>query len=290
MKKTLIAVAALASTAAFAQVTMSGSVAFGFQNTMKDSTARLQLTDADITVSASQDLGGGMKASAAMTIESENMRSNMVNVGSTKASLSGGFGAINYFNGLSCAAKLSPGISAEDDTCDILGGYANINGFTYTLPTFVKGLTLGMDAYGVGGTGTPETQLALKDSSARDYFASYTSGPIWLYYEFANNAYNDFRGSYDFGAVKVSARVRDYDAAGAANRTELALSAPMGAISAGLHYVKQGTTSGTGITVSYALSKTASFQFTSVDADNYLGGTKAGASGSNYRFQFKQSF
>jgi hypothetical protein len=289
MKKSLIAVAALASTAAFAQVTMSGSVAFGIQNTIKDSTTRLQLTDADITVSASQDLGGGMKATAAMTIESENMRSNMVNVGSTKAGISGGFGALNYFNGLSCTAKLSAGVSAEDDTCDILGGYANINGFTYTLPTFVKGLTLGMDSYGVGGTGTPETQLDISDSDSRDWFASYTMGPLWVYYE-GSNSYNDFRGSYDFGAAKIALRVRDFDAAGVANRQEFALTAPMGAISAGLHWVKQGTTSGYGLSVSYAMSKTASFQFSSVDADNYKAGTMAGASGSNYRFQFKQSF
>ncbi len=66
MKKTLIAVAALAATSAFAQVTISGSMQVGLVNSGGDgaSTAVTHLGNGSnaINLAASEDLGGGMKA------------------------------------------------------------------------------------------------------------------------------------------------------------------------------------------------------------------------------------
>lgn len=66
MKKTLIAVAALAATSAFAQVTISGSMQAGLVNTGADgaATAVTHLGNGAnaINLAASEDLGGGLKA------------------------------------------------------------------------------------------------------------------------------------------------------------------------------------------------------------------------------------
>lgn len=66
MKKTLIAVAALAATSAFAQVTISGSMQVGIVNSGADgaSTAVTHLGNGmnAINMAASEDLGGGLKA------------------------------------------------------------------------------------------------------------------------------------------------------------------------------------------------------------------------------------
>ena len=74
MKKTLVAVAALAATAAFAQVTLSGRAnmdistmgASGSADATKDFATRTRVADAGsrITFAANEDLGGGMHAGA----------------------------------------------------------------------------------------------------------------------------------------------------------------------------------------------------------------------------------
>ena len=66
MKKTLIAVAALAATGAFAQVTISGSMQVGIIDTgAQGGTANVQTLGGGmnaINMAASEDLGGGLKA------------------------------------------------------------------------------------------------------------------------------------------------------------------------------------------------------------------------------------
>ncbi len=75
MKKTLIAVAALAATSAFAQVTITGGYAFGLKNTVTGATtaagsdrtaAGLGIDTAEVKFGASEDLGGGMKVDVSM--------------------------------------------------------------------------------------------------------------------------------------------------------------------------------------------------------------------------------
>ncbi|MGA1060213.1 MAG: porin, partial [Burkholderiaceae bacterium] len=72
MKKTLIALAALGVVgAASAQVTISGAMAVGIQNTTAASAAKFHLTDGDINFSAKEDLGGGLTVDASTSISTE---------------------------------------------------------------------------------------------------------------------------------------------------------------------------------------------------------------------------
>lgn len=75
MKKTLVALAVLAvSGASFAQVTITGKLGFGAQKTPSNSEEAaltgqgMAMTDGDVLFSATEDLGGGMKASIANEI------------------------------------------------------------------------------------------------------------------------------------------------------------------------------------------------------------------------------
>ena len=76
MKKTLIALAALAvSGAAFAQVTMTGLVGFGFQKSASQTKSNANIgsgmatVDGTINFTANEDLGGGMRAIASTEIQ-----------------------------------------------------------------------------------------------------------------------------------------------------------------------------------------------------------------------------
>jgi predicted porin len=307
MKKTLIALAALASVSAFAQssVTLSGSVAAGIQNTAAASNhkARFNLTDADINFKAVEDLGGGLTATSFVSITAEGLRSNAATIEKADISLAGGFGKVYYGTFLSGASKLSAGISAEDDMSDAMGGYTPLDYFSYTTPELTKGLTFGVEivypqaaSAGVSSfkdviAANSKSQVLL--SAEPGYFLNYTNGPVWAYLGMGKNPSNntsawDVRGSYDLGAAKVAGRMTD--ANGTSGRgTELAVTAPMGATTLGMHFVKRGEAKGTGFSAVYALSKN-----TSINA-SYVKGTDndanvSGFTGNNYRVQLNQKF
>jgi predicted porin len=285
MKKTLIALAAVAvSGAAFAQATITGSVAFSVQSTVADSKNRLDLSDADINFAASEDLGGGMKASVSTSISNEKLRGNSTDANNTTIALTGGFGTISYVNVLSGQAKLSAGVSAEDDMSDLMGGYATVNVLDYTLPSFIPNTSLTLEWAAVDDDGNME--LAGEPA----LIANYAAGPLKVYAEFATDgsAAWDIRPSYDLGVAKVALRATK------SKKTEVAVTAPVGAITLGLHYAKADAVGakGTGISAVYALSKRTSANFSYVSGDFAGGTTKDNGltNGKNYRMQLKHTF
>lgn len=80
MKKTLIALAAVASLAtsgaAFAQATISGGVSFASIKNLSGSSQGLLNTGAWLDIAASEDLGGGMKVSAFMELNMDSSRAS----------------------------------------------------------------------------------------------------------------------------------------------------------------------------------------------------------------------
>ncbi len=121
MKKTLVALAALAAVSAFAQstATLSGVVRFGYQKAPNETTTTkadtgFALTDATFNIGLAEDLGGGLKAAANMTFDqnsaafpggaaavANNAAGNGPSTGSlnrrnTSLSLTGGFGRIGF--------------------------------------------------------------------------------------------------------------------------------------------------------------------------------------------------
>ena len=266
MKKTLIALAAVAvSSAAMAQVTMSGAVSFGYAN---DTTATGTKTSgfgtdtAKIAFGASEDLGGGLKVNASMFIDNL-VEGSTANGGNVVLGVTGGFGSVQFS-------------SAESgDFLPVDGLTANSNGtdadrIAYTLPSFVQGLTLvvqAQDGTAIGGdtSGNGVTLIA----------ANYTSGPLSvdvLRADFSIDSINTRTGvkvGYDLGVAKVSYGTLKHDTVDAAKdvtETGLTISAPVGPLSVAYNRAtsKTGTAAklnGSSLSVSYALSKRTSVSF-----------------------------
>ena len=174
MKKTLIAMAAVAvAGVASAQVSITGAVAFSLQNTVAAGDTVLDLSDADINFSASEDLGGGMKVSAATSISNEALRGNGTTANNTSISISGGFGTLAYANVLSGQSKLSAGASLEDDMSDAMGGYTTVNVLDYTLPAFIPNASVTLE-----WAAAPQTPDATTDFGEPDEIAATPLDPI----------------------------------------------------------------------------------------------------------------
>lgn len=287
MKKTLIALAALASTAAFAQssVTLSGAFGVGIQNTSNDSKARWNMTNGDLTATAVEDLGGGLKANASMSVTTEGQRGGNVTVEFAKFALSGGFGKFSYDNVLSGRSKLSAGVSAEDDMSDMLGGYTAVDIIAYTTPELMKGLTFSLEQAGAVGGSADQRALNTKPT----IIVNYAMGPLKVYYDFPNGAdWGEVRAWYSAGGMGLGARITD-GKEGGGQTTELIGTVGLGAVSLGAHYAKNDVGDGFGLAVGYALSKRTSLGVSFVDG-TFGAGTKANASGSNYRIQMAHTF
>ena len=145
MKKTLIALAAVAATSAFAQSTVSltGNVGFGFQNSPAQ-VSGLTMTDATVAMTATEDLGGGMMAGANMTFDTGGAQFNIAgnfNRRNTSVYLAGGFGRVSMANtrggDLLTAALVAPA-SLNDGIYDSSGIISRvpIDILTYTTPNF----------------------------------------------------------------------------------------------------------------------------------------------------------
>jgi len=273
MKKTLLALAAVAAMGvASAQVTLGGSIAVAVQNTVAASAAKFDLADADINVSAKEDLGGGMTVSAGTSISNEAMRGNGTTANNTKLVLDGGFGTLEYKNELSGSAKLSAGVSVEDDMSDLMGGYVTQNAFSYTLPA-IAGVRVGFEY-------AADDAAALKAGGAANVFGTAEVGPLSVYAENGGaSEVWDVRVGMQAGPATVGVRTTKE------KTSELAVTIPAGAMTFGMHYAtKDNGDKATGVNAAYALSKQTSVQV------GYVTGKGNGFDGNNYRVQLKKAF
>jgi hypothetical protein len=245
MKKTLVALAALAATGAFAQSTAAITGNFGvhfasFTNTAGANFNGLNVTDGKVVFAAVEDLGGGMKAGANLDVA---VRGRLNGVSGRDASVwvGGGFGTVSM--GAAESANIIAGTSGAPtfgmDGGDLgftvggvggisrspLDGGVNIDFFKYTSPVFAGGMTVSYayaDSLAVnaappaGSTGGNEG--ASTRPSANGLALNYSNGPISFVLDYTKYSVNtttlanvmpDSRtriaGSYDFGVVKLGA-------------------------------------------------------------------------------------
>jgi Gram-negative porin len=285
MKKTLLALAVLAASgAAFAQsATLSGSYVFGYQSTKVGGvrTAGIGTDTAAIALVATEDLGGGLKATAKVSLGGM-MRDGAGTGEDAFLSLSGGFGAISMGtvetdDGLSRAYAGAPVIGLDGK---VHAGNVNIDYISYTSPQFAPGLTAGLSYVDRGtttGTGLAAgTTGAASDQPSFTGNLSYKAGPVDARFDVtqwtrkndalvASNVKNNrFRisGNYDLGVVKLGAgysQLKRVNGGATTKQTEVGISAPFGATTIGAVYenLTQGTVKKNGITVGaqYNLSK-----------------------------------
>ena len=226
MKKTLLALAVVAASgAAFAQsATLSGSYVFGYQSTKVGgvTTAGIGTDTAAIKLVATEDLGGGLKATAQVSLGGM-MRDGAGTGEDARLVLSGGFGSlllgtVESDDGLSRAYAGAPVIGLDGK---VHGGNANIDVLGYTSPQLAPGLTVGVSYVDRGTAGATGLAAGTTGAAAAQPSVTgnvqYKAGPIDARFDVtswtrqgatgvaSNTTKNRFRvsGNYNLGVAKV---------------------------------------------------------------------------------------
>ncbi len=198
------ALAAVAVTgAAFAQATISGTIAGGYQKTTLDTATVIGNTDKgdvgmqtiDIRFGVREDLGGGMTASGFAILENAGGRASEAKRGDAGMTLSGGFGSVSLTNtrsgNLATAGGVYgaslPSVSWDQLGISSLGTRSQVNVISYTSPEVMPGLRISVAQAGVVGTsaGAQVTTTAKQNV----FGISYSQGPLTV--NFANKSNND---------------------------------------------------------------------------------------------------
>lgn len=294
MKKTLIALAAVAATsAAFAQssVTIDGAVDLGYVKPIGAADARLDATNGanQIRFLGTEDLGGGLKAH--FTLAQRFSPESGGNDGTTFArptfqgestvGLSGGFGAVKLGRALTAfqgpvnatdpwgtlqqgsTAVLTSGYTTDKENNADAAGLGRTDAIHYTSPNFSgfsAAVSLGFKQHTGSATPMPKNLMSL--------WASYASGPLYVGGGYEQNRQDDsitaLLATYNFGVVTVGGGFSQIDLAAANDRKSWNVMAvmPMGAFAIKAAYgVSKDDVTGVestkklGLGVDYMLSK-----------------------------------
>jgi len=214
-KKTLIAaaVATVASTAAMADVTVSGQVKYTLTDTANSTSDWSPTSDNEITVKSSEDLGNGLTTFAQITLDVD-ANNDAAGAGEkdAKMGLKGGFGTLvmgrmEYLVEGAFSSKMDDGGGKTES--DQITGFARTNAVAYVSPT-VNGLHVAA----AGSNGAAADMFTNKE-----VLAVYSNGPLSVMASHVDvkdtQAMNSLYASYAIGDAKISAMTvdTDYDAA-----------------------------------------------------------------------------
>jgi hypothetical protein len=284
MKKSLIALAALAAfgtASAQSTVTISGNLNAGFAGDTSElgaKTGGYGIDTANVTLSVSEDLGGGLTAFGSMSLE--NFREDEpVNGNGVTLGLRGDFGTVTFSSAEGSDFLPVDGLTAASDGTDadrITYTTPKISGFTFSLShqdAIDAGNSVVTSISSVGMLAPPEINAdARGTSSALTGAVNYSVGPISVdavHADFTGHATitsrTGARAAYDFGMAKLTyGMMKQKMVASGVDVTEtgLTIAAPLGPVTASYSYATSKTEGGTGLTkkgtsltLSYALSK-----------------------------------
>ena len=283
MKKTLVAVAALVATGAFAEVTLSGHVDQGYLTTTTNGASPTKTTNLApilapnlLTLAGSEDLGSGLKASFKMETKfTANGLGDTLSARESWVALSGAFGTVtagqqyssiffntigtdpNGFNNLAgiggTGSSWGPGQVMLSNTPAIAGRADTIS---YALPTLIEGVGVSVQSF--RPTNTSQGSSALVNYVSGGLYAGYSTSS-----EGAQRA-SSTALTYDFGVAKIGYTAIDATAtAGKTTDSTYAISAPVGAgvsvgLTSGTLTVVGAKTTNNQLGATYALSKRTS--------------------------------
>jgi predicted porin len=212
MKKTIIAAAvaaAVSAPAAFADVKVSGMVAFETQDNDAVTTGQEALTYTDLVFSGSEDLGNGMKASFKYHLYNDQAVTGGSGdaVADTTVGLSGDFGSIRagrfelanmaMFEGYVNVANTNTH-NLEDSLGDT-GGRDNGAGIEYVSPSF-NGLTVKLGTQ-MTAKQADDSTASTKDLDITDVTVMYSNGPLSV----AAGQYNYADATNDMEVTNIAA-------------------------------------------------------------------------------------
>ncbi|MFM2036184.1 MAG: hypothetical protein RL459_1449 [Pseudomonadota bacterium] len=284
MKKTLVALAVLAASgASFAQATLTGAYAFGYetQTTAGVKKGGIGTDTAAISVAASEDLGGGLKASAKVSLGGMNRDGAGTGEDAT-LSLAGGFGTISAGTvesaGNGTVGVASAGAPGYDLQGRVYSANANIDtlkyttnemsGFKFSVGYVDRGTTTGSGLNaGTEGAASAQPSWTVGAAYAAGAIAATADYSSWTRQSIgANDTRYRLAASYDLGVAKVGAGYSSATNTADVTTTETAfgVAAPLGALTVGAQYgtSKKSDSSkdskGYTLGASYALSKRTS--------------------------------
>ena len=288
MKKTLVALAAVAATsAAFAEVTVFGIVDQAVVRTKTGTAASVtqvggMLTGSELGFKGSEDLGNGLKAdfqihfspsidgsTAATALNGTTVigATNGPRAYQSHVGLSGGFGRVrigqffspSFFNNVTYDGI---GMAPVNTSVAYVNGGANLysNAIEYTLPDIVSGLGVsymnsqGETANNIGGMTNIRVNYAIGAFSV-GYATDTTNTSTTV-----DTKSTSLGASYDFGLAKVSMLQADSKPTGGATTkgSAFAVSVPFGATSVTLQTSTSGSDKGNHVLVKHDLSKRTS--------------------------------
>lgn len=318
MKKTLIALAAVAATgAAFAQssVTLSGKLRFAYEGTssntgaVKTTANGLKVTDGNFTLTATEDLGAGMKMTAVMDVKSRG-RDTAIEGRDAYLKLDGGFGSVmigsieagNGIIGLGGAGAPVYGMDGP-----VIAAASNVDILKYTTPA-MGGFTFSVNTTDATATLGQESTYTKQDSVGAAL--NYAAGPIAAAVDYTDYGANSapapladnrwrLSGSYDLGVAKIGAGYERKELVGGVTSkdTILGVKVPVGAVTLGFNYATNKTdgqvrVKGYDLGAQYDLSKRTyvAFHYESVDNKNAAGAVADGNKNSKWRVQLSHAF
>jgi hypothetical protein len=335
MKKTLIALAVLAASgASFAQssVTISGKLRYAFVNNSSNTAGTVlkatgvARTDGDVVFTAVEDLGGGLKATANMAIQT-GARSVAAGNRDGNLMLSGNFGtvaagSIDAGNGIYALGSAGGSFIGLDSL--VIPDSGNIDYMSYTTPAmngFAFKIT-GTDSATAIASDNSQTGLTMGSTGTAQnaivYGVTYANGPVAAAADYS--AYNDngiaasaARGvdrtrvsaSYDLGVAKVGLgyEIRGAKTSSTASTVStkdalVGVMVPVGAFDLGVNYAQSKSDSNTftvkgyDLSARYNLSKRTyvALQVQKVDGVNLIGTVAAANDGKISRIQLAHSF
>jgi predicted porin len=241
MKKTLIALAAVAATgAAFAQssVTIDGVVELGVVRPLADNNnTRLDAANgaSQIRFRGSEDLGGGLRANFALaqrlSLESGNndgsTNGRPTFQGESTVGLSGGFGSIRLGRALTAMqgpinatdpwGTLTVGSTAvmttgyyTDPNGDLnAAGLGRTDGIFYNSPSFGGFSVAATYGFKQSGTNPSSANLANNTKNMMSLYAGYSAGPLTAGVGYEQNRQDDtvtfIHGIYNLGFMRIGA-------------------------------------------------------------------------------------
>jgi hypothetical protein len=283
-----------------AQVTLSGNLAFAYQQaSAPGSSAGLAVTDGQLTVTATEDLGQGMKAIARSNITARGR--DTPGTRDASLTLTGGFGtvtigAIELANGIIGKGFGGAPVSLADAfDGQVLAAGNNADFISYTSPTIsgfavslVRADSIKAPTFGDVGPGAGRGNL-----QANVIGVSYAAGPFSA--AFDSTAYTATDGTavndrtrvsadYDMGVAKVGYGLQKQK--GSDDQIAMGVSVPMGAFTVGAIYAEAGAKKGTAYGATYAFSKSTNLNV-SVGSHVEAAG---GADQDQYRVRLLKSF
>ena len=273
MKKTLIALAVLAASgASFAQVAITGSVAFGYEadhnGTNKSDASGLGNDTSYLQFTATEDIGGGLKATAIMAIDG--LTRGGASGGDSSIALAGGFGTLTL-SATKGADYLSGGLAKVGGNGfdgKVFSARSLADGISYAVPVgpvtvslshSESGNAVGLGGGSAGNVQTYTTTNANGVPSTSEYqrtnriAAKYTAGALvvdggYAVYDQQGTAGGNDKSqvraavTYDLGVAKIGGGlVSNTKVVGTRNDYLVSVSAPFGALTLGADYASRTT-------------------------------------------------